>query len=67
MTTLDDTVPKWKLNDSLIGTNPGLGVRPIPDIVEHGSLIWYNATNSTDVELWVNRIDIFLESKFKVK
>jgi len=32
--TLDQAEPKWKQNDGLIGTNPGLGFRPKPSNVE---------------------------------
>uniref|UniRef100_A0A1B0GI31 Putative sodium/potassium-transporting atpase subunit beta-2 n=1 Tax=Lutzomyia longipalpis TaxID=7200 RepID=A0A1B0GI31_LUTLO len=40
--TLDPRIPKWKMNKSLIGTNPGLGFRPLPpeENVE-STLIWY--------------------------
>ncbi|XP_030747891.1 sodium/potassium-transporting ATPase subunit beta-1 [Sitophilus oryzae] len=59
--TLSDTEPKWRLERSLIGTNPGLGFRPISERTEEGSLIWYNMTNSTQVVRWVKLIDEFLE------
>lgn len=32
--TLDQAAPKWKQGDGLIGTNPGLGFRPMPKNVE---------------------------------
>ncbi|XP_019864947.1 sodium/potassium-transporting ATPase subunit beta-1 [Aethina tumida] len=59
--TLIDNEPKYKLDESLIGTNPGLGFRPISDRTEDGSLIWYNVTNATTVDKWVNLLDGFLE------
>jgi hypothetical protein len=66
MYTIDTDAPKWKLDSSLIGTNPGLGFRPIAEDVDQGSLIWYESTNKRHVNYWVNRVDKFLESKFKV-
>ncbi|CAG9835139.1 unnamed protein product [Diabrotica balteata] len=58
--TLDDRVPKWRLDRSLIGVNPGLGFRPISNVTEEGSLIWYNITNHTTINKWVGLIDTFL-------
>ncbi|KAG5675190.1 hypothetical protein PVAND_005114 [Polypedilum vanderplanki] len=60
MLTIDKHQPKWKLDESIIGTNPGLGFRPISHDVDQGSLIWYDSTNETQVEYWVERIDEFL-------
>jgi sodium/potassium-transporting ATPase subunit beta len=51
--------PKWKLNESLIGTNPGLGFRPIS--FEEGALIWYDRNKSSTSEKWVKLVDEFLE------
>ncbi|XP_060522765.1 sodium/potassium-transporting ATPase subunit beta-1 [Cylas formicarius] len=59
--TLSDKEPKWTLDSSLIGNNPGLGFRPISDRTEEGSLIWYNTTNQTQIQRWVNYVDSFLE------
>lgn len=61
--TLDPTKPKWLLDNSLIGTNPGLGFRPISNRTEEGSLIWYDAKNETSVKKWVELLDKYLESK----
>jgi sodium/potassium-transporting ATPase subunit beta len=58
--TIDETTPKWKLSESLIGTNPGLGFRPMPD-VEQGSLIWYESSNQTQISSWVSLLDEFLK------
>ncbi|KAJ3654988.1 hypothetical protein Zmor_014137 [Zophobas morio] len=60
LATLDDREPKWKLERSLIGTNPGLGFRPISNKTEEGSLIWYNHKNDTSKHKWVQLIDEFL-------
>ncbi|XP_046735932.1 sodium/potassium-transporting ATPase subunit beta-2-like isoform X2 [Diprion similis] len=39
----------------------GLGFRPISDDIDQGSLVWYNATNSSNVRTWKKRIDKFLD------
>jgi len=59
--TLDPRIPKWKLHESLIGTNPGLGFRPLPpeDNVE-STLIWYRGTNKENYGVWTNALDEFL-------
>lgn len=62
--TLDEREPKWTLDSSLIGTNPGLGFRPISSHTEEGSLIWYNLTNRNTSEKWVDLVDKFLERKY---
>ncbi|KAL1497188.1 hypothetical protein ABEB36_008187 [Hypothenemus hampei] len=59
--TLRDTEPRWQLESSIIGTNPGLGFRPVSDNVQEGSLIWYNLTDSVSTGKWVNLINKFLE------
>lgn len=61
--TLDDQRPKWLLDQSLIGTNPGMGFRPISHRTEEGSLIWYDAANGTSIKKWTNLLDEYLESK----
>ena len=45
----------------------GLGFRPISENADERSLVWYSASNSTQVAKWTNRLDIFLESKFMTK
>lgn len=67
MYTLDESVPKWKLDASLIGTNPGLGFRPVAENVDQGSLIWFDSTDKKQIKYWVKQIDDFLASKFKVR
>ncbi|XP_049802464.1 sodium/potassium-transporting ATPase subunit beta-2-like [Schistocerca nitens] len=57
---LDDHSPKWQGSQSLIGTNPGMGFRPMSrDIEQAGSLIWYTANNQTDVDYWVEILNEF--------
>ncbi|KYM85349.1 Sodium/potassium-transporting ATPase subunit beta-2 [Atta colombica] len=62
LATLSDEKPKWTLSSSIIGTNPGLGFRPISDNPDEKSLIWYSASNATDIQKWTQRLDKFLEN-----
>lgn len=64
MYTINLDSPKWKLDESLIGTNPGVGFRPMSDDVDQGSLIWYDAGNQTQIVYWTNLIDQFLQGLF---
>jgi sodium/potassium-transporting ATPase subunit beta len=61
LVTIDQHEPKWKLGESLIGTNPGLGFRPLPEDVEQGSLIWYDASNQTQITYWTKILDRFMQ------
>lgn len=63
--TLSDEYPKWKLKESIIGTNPGLGFRPISDQTELGSLIHFNASDPETIKPWVKNINNFLQRKIK--
>lgn len=62
LSTLNDEVPKYTLSDSLIGTNPGLGFRPLPP-EEHvdSTLIWYRGTDDESMKHWVDSLDDFLK------
>nr|BAH72497.1 ACYPI006475 [Acyrthosiphon pisum] len=60
LSTLNDNTPHFTLSSSLIGTNPGLGFRPMSPNVEDGSLIYYAADNATNVEAWTTELDKFL-------
>lgn len=60
--TLDPRIPKWKLDRSIIGTNPGLGFRPMPLNNEESTLIWFEGSNRTNYEKWVNNTLLFLDS-----
>ncbi|XP_055600766.1 sodium/potassium-transporting ATPase subunit beta-1-like isoform X2 [Uranotaenia lowii] len=59
--TLSDQYPKYQLADSLIGTNPGMGYRPIPEDPEDAGFIKYRARNKTETKYWVGRINSYLE------
>uniref|UniRef100_A0A182RRH8 Sodium/potassium-transporting ATPase subunit beta n=2 Tax=Anopheles funestus TaxID=62324 RepID=A0A182RRH8_ANOFN len=60
--TLDMQMPKYQLDSSLIGSNPGLGFRPTPPEYQNveSSLIWYRASDNGNVEIWTKLIDEFL-------
>lgn len=57
--TLLDGRPKYELKESIIGTNPGLGFRPMPpESNVESTLIWYEKDNS---DYWVDEIEHFLK------
>lgn len=59
LVTLNHQYPKWQLDESRIGTNPGLSFRPLPEDSEAAS-IQYVAANKSSVAEWVKHIDDFL-------
>lgn len=61
--SLSTKYPTWQLEESLIGTNPGLGFRPISEQTERGALISYRPENKTEVNYWVDYIEEFLARK----
>lgn len=62
--TLDNERPKWQLHESLIGTNPGLGFRPMPPEAHLGStLIWYKSNRPDNMIYWHDTINKFLQGK----
>ncbi|XP_071445292.1 sodium/potassium-transporting ATPase subunit beta-2-like isoform X1 [Hetaerina americana] len=59
--TLDPRIPKWQLDSSIIGTNPGLGFRPMPSEANvDSSLIWYKGTEKENWQHWTDKLDEFL-------
>lgn len=60
--TLDPRVPKWSLEQSLIGKYPGLGFRPWPNDTDHKStLIWYRGKDPNSFKYWVSELQRFLD------
>ncbi|XP_055639512.1 sodium/potassium-transporting ATPase subunit beta-1-like [Toxorhynchites rutilus septentrionalis] len=59
--TLSEDYPKYQLSDSLIGTNPGLGYRPMPEDIMRGAVVRYRAGNKNEMRYWTSRLDEFLE------
>jgi len=72
--TLPDAQPRWTLGGSIIGTNPGVGVRPKnSDKKIDSSIFTFDITDSSTKPTndkgegetnadWVKRMDIFLEA-----
>ncbi|XP_050527292.1 sodium/potassium-transporting ATPase subunit beta-2-like [Daktulosphaira vitifoliae] len=58
--TLDPRIPTKQLDRSLIGTNPGLGFRPMPNET-HSTLIHINSTLTEEYTVWIKRLIDFLE------
>lgn len=61
--TLNTYEPRWKLDSSLIGTNPGLGFRPMPDNKSNveSTLIWFQHGSNGSWKPWVDRLQESLE------
>ena len=62
LSTLTHEHPKWQLDASRIGTNPGLGFRPIGD-ENDGGRISVNVSDPATVQRWTQLLDEFLERK----
>ena len=62
--TLDENKPKWQLDNGLIGSNPGLGFRPMPpESNVESTLVWFEASKDENIEYWIGAIDEFLDGK----
>jgi len=61
--TLSDKKPRWLGNENIIGTNPGIGFRPMPDPNknEMSSLIWINGHKDATESFWSDQLDEFLD------
>lgn len=57
---LDDRKPMWQLDKSIIGTNPGLGFRPMPS-EEASSIIRYRGNDPGSYKAWVEKLAHFLK------
>lgn len=65
--TLDANKPKWELDNGLIGSNPGLGFRPMPpESNVESTLVWFEAANEGNTKYWVEALDEFLECKLSI-
>jgi sodium/potassium-transporting ATPase subunit beta len=55
--------PTYTLDESCIGSNPGLAFKPIPD--DHspgrGSLLWYSQADLEQIDAWTKNLDRFLK------
>lgn len=61
--TLNDKEPKWKLDQSLIGTNPGLGFRPLSDETERGSVIQFDTKKNAEKKYWIDLLDDYMKGE----
>ncbi|TMW53895.1 hypothetical protein DOY81_000952 [Sarcophaga bullata] len=61
--TLEMSKPKWILEKGLIGTNPGLGFRPMPPEANvESTLVWYESNKPDNFRYWVQETANFLKS-----
>ncbi|PSN37801.1 Sodium/potassium-transporting ATPase subunit beta-2 [Blattella germanica] len=58
--TISNEGPKWYLDESLIGSSPGLGYRPMSEGNEESTLIWYNTGVKNNHKNWTKGLDDFL-------
>lgn len=67
--TLSKDRPRWILDSSIIGTNPGVGFRPLPDQDANpgSSVIWYRTDNKEDAAIWYNQLANVTDRKFDVQ
>jgi sodium/potassium-transporting ATPase subunit beta len=66
--TLDSEKPKWKLTEGLIGNNPGLGFRPMPEESNvESTLIWFESSDKNNIKHWTQALDKFTQSKFTIQ
>jgi sodium/potassium-transporting ATPase subunit beta len=67
--SLKENEPRWTLDDSLIGSNPGVGFRPMPDQDKNtdSSLIWINLKRENYSSFWVDELDRFFMEQRKPK
>lgn len=64
--TIPSDGPKWYTDESLIGTSPGLGYRPMSNQNEDSALIWYDVGIENNHKNWTKGLDAFLK-EYKTK
>lgn len=62
--TIDKNKPSYTSERSIIGTNPGLGFRPIADETSEGALIYYNLQKENTTRKWINLMQNFFKGKY---
>ncbi|XP_058986058.1 sodium/potassium-transporting ATPase subunit beta-2 isoform X1 [Musca domestica] len=61
--TLEVDKPKWTLDNGLIGSNPGLGFRPMPPEANvESTLVWYESSRPDNYKYWVEETARFLKA-----
>lgn len=64
--TISNQYPKWQLDESLIGTNPGVGFRPLNPVSKVDSaLITFKFGKNGNFEHWVNDLNKYITSESK--
>ena len=60
--TLEESRPKWIGSAGLIGSNPGVGFRPMPDQDKNveSTLIWYKRGAGNDGSFWSDQLKTML-------
>jgi len=55
--------PRWQQEDSLIGSNPGMGFRPMPDPDKNAdsTLIWYDKARKREYSFWTFQLEEYIE------
>jgi sodium/potassium-transporting ATPase subunit beta len=67
-TTITYERPKYELQESIIGTNPGLGFRPMPpESNVESTLIWYQKNNKDNSAYWTNELKHFLDGELRIE
>lgn len=61
--TLSTDFPKYQMDESLIGSNPGLGFRPMPDPDKSAdsTLIWFRRKDAKDYQFWSKQLEKFVD------
>lgn len=66
--TISPNYPKWQLEESLIGTNPGLGLRPQnPRQKVESALISFREGSDGNFKHWIDDLDDYLKENSKVE
>lgn len=61
--TINDRNPKWTLKESLIGTSPGLGIRPRSPHTD-SALIRFNISDTGSINHYVSDLNQFFKRKY---
>lgn len=64
--TMSETRPKWIGDQSLIGSNPGVGFRPMPDQEENveSTLIWLSEQHEARNRFWIDELEKYFNKNY---
>jgi len=67
--SISEDRPRWTLADSLIGTNPGVGFRPMPDQdkTPESTLIWIHSEHDKESSYWTDQLNTFFTNGYTNK